>query len=191
MSNITASSALFSLSVGTKKAPKSINAPRAGVALTMGRNGKDARAAEKNSLPHQALNGNYATFAGYIMASFPKVCGAHFERIASHAEALRLMSSQGIELSEAQVSYVAAVDRGDACTRMGFDMLIQCIIVNVPAKLTKAQVEALDHVNHYVTLSADRAAKRDAEIKQLLATELAEEQPLPTIEAPEFEAAAA
>lgn len=152
----------FALQVGTKKSPRSIHADRAGVALTTGKAGKQARDAEKLDMPAQALRGNYSKFAGYLVALFPKVADAHAERVKHHGEALRLMASQGIELTEQQVRYLAAADSADFRTRVGFDMLVQALLVNAPVKLTKQQAEALDIVRSYVELSAAKQAEREA-----------------------------
>lgn len=159
---LTVFGATYALQVGTKKKPASIHADRAGVALTTGKAGKLARDAEKSDMPRQAMNGNYAKFSGYLVALFPKVAAEHAGRVKTHAETLRLMASQGIELTEQQVRYLAAADSADFRTRVGFEMLVQSILNNAPVKQTKQQVEALAIVRDYVELSAAKQAELQA-----------------------------
>jgi hypothetical protein len=173
MSNeLTTNTPTFAIKTGTAKAPQHFMAPRIGVCLTNGKNGRDARAAEKASMPHQARNGGFHTFAGYLAATFPKAVMGYAARLAAQRASYEAMLTG--EADEAVLRSIQArleeCDKASTPTnRAGFTVLVQSIRVwadqgaTKPPKLTKAQLEALALVEEYVTLVAPKKPEADAD----------------------------
>lgn len=185
MSNITTFAPTFALSIGTKAAPRSFVADRIGVALTNGKNGKEARTATKADMPMQAVNGGFHTFSGYLAATFPAAVAAFDDAVK-----LKLEDYQRLLKGETDPDVVGTlqskIDRltaaGQSVTnREGFNTFVQCILVwaegtpakeatakraAVPAKprkMTAAQQEAMGIVLEYVRLIGERSKAQPAQ----------------------------
>ena len=147
---------VFALQVGTKKAPIAFEVPRVGVALANGKAGSEARKAEKASLPQQAANGGFHTFAGFLAATFPKACTAYEGKIKTRREIYveELSTAKG---EEAQLIADKLDQLNKAATptnKAGFTVFVQCVREWAASakKLSKSQEAALVQVDEYVRL---------------------------------------
>lgn len=161
----------FAIVTGSKKAPVTLNAPRAGVALAAGKAGTEARKAEKADLAEQAMKGGFTTFAGFLMATFPKAAAQYEARAAAQVEAYKAMldADDAPDVIESIHAKIDALTKASTPTnKAGFTLFVQCILTwadqgaTKPVKLNKAQLEALTHVNKYVELQAAEIAAKKA-----------------------------
>ena len=146
----------FALQIGTKKAPVEFNVPRVGVALAGGKAGTEARRAEKASLPHQAANGGFHSFAGFLAATFPKACAAYEGKISTRREiyAEELVTAKDSEAQSVADKLDQLNKAASPTNKAGFTVFVQCVrewAANAK-KLTKAQEAALAQVDEYVRL---------------------------------------
>lgn len=147
---------VFALQVGTKKAPISFAVPRQGVALAAGKAGTEARKAEKASLPQQAANGGFHTFAGFLAATFPKACALYEGKIKTRREIYveELSTAKGEE-AQALADKLDQLNKAATPTnKAGFTVFVQCIRewASSAKKITKTQETALVQVDEYVRL---------------------------------------
>lgn len=146
--------ASHALAIGTKKKPASIDISRAGAALAAGKVGTIARAAERASLPEQAMRGGYWAFSGYILASFPAVAKQFAAAQERQREIVKLLDNT-VELTDAQAAKLKVATSGANC-RIGFAMLVQLTMDHAAtaSKISKAQQECLAQIRAFVALSA-------------------------------------
>ena len=153
-----------SIAFGTKKNPKSIPADANGVALAAGKAGTDARKSLKANMPEQASNGTFAPFAGYIAASFPKAFKAFMAQLETRRSGLEtIKAADGDAWNEKHEAVLQECAGFSLRSRIGFNMLVQFVLNNLPEKPTKAQVEATSLIGSYVEILAARQAAKDAE----------------------------
>lgn len=151
----------FTLTVGTKKAPQEIAVCRAGVALTMGKAGKAARAQSVADLPRLAVNGAYATFSAFLMTTFPKAARAFLAGAAEMAKMAETGRVNGVQLTPQQREEITKIATKGAECRAGFGKL--CDLCLSTEKTTKAQAAALELVRQYGTLMEQAAAAKAAQ----------------------------
>lgn len=156
MSNEVSTVVTFALQIGTKKAPVEFNVPRIGVALAGGKAGTEARKAEKASLPQQAANGGFHSFAGFLAATFPKACASYEGKIRTRREIYveELTTAKGDEAQSIADRLDQLNKAATPTNKAGFTVFVQCVrewAANAK-KLTKAQEAALAQVDEYVRI---------------------------------------